>query len=435
MTANHRQTIPTLKVMVGGARATQHFMLQRVGRGSLGAPALISSGHCQIGSHSLNEVVVDDETVSRFHCEVRLDRTGAWLKDLGSSNGTEIDGIQVREAALRDGSAIKLGPTVTLRFKLLNDVSSTPLSRSDAFGPLLGNTAAMRGFFAQLERAAETSRPILLEGETGTGKSVAAEAIHNAGTRAAHPFIPIECAALTASDLEAALLGQANPRRLSAFEEAGEGTLYLDEVGDLSNELQGRLVPVLERGELRRAGSSAVVQVRARLIASTRADLRQRVNAGRFRSELYYRLAVLKVQAPPLHRHADDIPALVDLFLEQNGVGDEQAKALRTPEFVARLKHGTWPGNVRELFNHLDRCLALQTPLGPHETIKGQPALAVDGSLRYSVARQAAVDRFEHSYAVALLKLHGGKVTDAAKAAGIDRAYLHRLMRRHGIKT
>jgi two-component system response regulator GlrR len=90
---------------------------------------------------------------------------------------------------------------------------------------------------------------------------------------------------------------------------------------------------------------------------------------------------------------------------------------------------------VRELFNHLDRCLALQTPLGPHETIKGQPALAIDGSLRYSEARQAAVDRFEHSYAVALLKLHGGKVTDAAKAAGIDRAYLHRLMRRHGIKT
>ena len=281
MTANTRRLVPTLKVNAAEQRPQQHFALQRVGKGSVGAPVLISNGHCQIGSHSLIEVVVNDDTVSRFHCEVNVDLAGAWLKDLGSSNGTEVDGVRVREAALRDGSAIKLGPHATLRFKLLNEVSSSPLSKAHEFGPLLGNSPAMRGFFAQLERAAETSRPMLLEGETGTGKSVAAEAIHAASARSSSPFIPIECAALTASDLEAALLGQANPRRLSAFEEAGDGTIYLDEVGDLSNELQGRLVPVLERGELRRAGSSAVVQVRARLIASSRADLRQRVNEGR----------------------------------------------------------------------------------------------------------------------------------------------------------
>ena len=434
MTANTRRTVPTLKV-ANLEQRKQHFVLQRVGRGSVGAPVQISTGHCQIGSHSLNEMVIREDTVSRFHCEVRVDPSGAWLKDLGSSNGTEVDGLRVREALLRDGSAIKLGPEITVRFKLLNEVSSAPLSKSESFGPLVGSGGAMRGFFAQLERAAETSRPMLLEGETGTGKSIAAEAIHAASSRADHPFIPIECAALTAADLETALLGQANPRRLSAFEEAGEGTLYLDEVGDLSNELQARLVPVLERGELRRAGSSAVVQVRARLIASSRGDLRQRVNDGKFRSELYYRLAVLKVQAPPLHRHSEDIPALVDLFLERSAAAPDEAKALSTPEFLSRLKLGTWPGNVRELFNHLDRCLALQTPLHPHETLKGLPALSLDATRKYPEARQAALERFEHDYAVALLKLHGGKVTEAARAAGIDRAYLHRLMRRHGIKS
>ena len=410
----------------------RHFTLTRAD--GKAPPVQISSGHCQIGSHTLNDVVVDHPEVSRFHCEIGVDPNGAWLKDVGSSNGTEVDGVQSIQVRLRDGSKIRLSNAVTLTFHLLREWSAQPLSKNDQFGSLIGESALMRGCFSQLERAAETSRPVLLEGETGTGKTTAAEAIHAASSRAGEPFINVDCGSLSGPSLETALFGE-DGKRLSAFEEAGGGTLFLEEVGELSAELQGRLMPVLERGELRRTGSTAVVSVRARLIASSRKDLRDLVNHDTFRNELFFRLAVVRVLMPPLRLHLGDLPDLMDLFLEQAGATDEEAAALRTPEFLSRMELSSWPGNVRELFNHLERCQLMQVALPPQETLPlGTTASRVDARRSYAEGRRIALELFERDYVQALLRLHQGKISEAARAAGMDRAYLHRLVKRHGLK-
>jgi two-component system response regulator GlrR len=426
-----RRSSPTLRVQSLDVKAApqRHFSLQRM---DVESPVVHVTGKCQVGAHPLNEVVVDDETVSRFHCEVTVGEGGAWVKDVGSSNGTEIDGVRVREAALKDGSVMKLGK-VPLRFRLLTDSTPQLLSKRDSFGALLGSSLAMRACYAQLERVAETSRPVLLEGESGTGKSIAAEAVHEASSRAAEPFIAVDLGALSADDLEATLFGRDNPRRLSVFEEVGAGTLFLDEVSELSDAAQARLLPILEKSELRRAGSAAVVKVRARILASTREDLRQLVNAGKFRPELYYRLAVVRVQMPSLRHRLSDLPRLVDAFLTQAGAQEEERARLTAHEFIVRLEQGAWPGNVRELFNHLDRCLVMQAPIEPLES-KRRTGRMVGIAASYAESRQAALDRFEKEYVEALLEAHRGKVTDAARAAGMDRVYLHRLMKRHGLR-
>ncbi len=434
MTNSTRRLQPggTVKVQKAiEAPGLRRFSLQRLDGES--APVHISTGRAQIGSHNLNDVVIDLPSVSRFHCEVGMDANGAWLKDLGSSNGTEVDGVGAREVLLRDGSLIKLAESVTLSFQVLAEKSDLPLSRKDEFGVLIGGSAVMRACFAQLERAAETSRPLLIEGETGTGKTTAAEQIHANSARKLQPFITVDCASLSDAALEETLFGVDN-QRLSAFEEAGFGTLFLEEVGELSLRLQGRLMPVLEKGELRRSNSTAVVAVRARLIASTRKDLRQLVNHNAFRTELFFRLAVVRVMMPPLRQRLEDVPDLVDAFLKQSGGSAEEAKSLRSDEFLRRLQLGSWPGNVRELFNHVERCMLMQSPLTPQETVREGLPPRVDAKRSYAEGRRVALEQFEHEYVEALLKAHGGKISEAARAAGMDRAYLHRLVRRHGLK-
>lgn len=422
-------TVKVQKAMeVPGLR---RFSLQRLDGES--EPVFISTGRCQIGSHNLNDLVIDHPSISRFHCEVGMDANGAWLKDVGSSNGTEVDGVGAREVILRDGSLIKLADAVTVSFRLLAEKNDLPLSRSDEFGELIGGSAVMRACFAQLERAAETSRPLLIEGETGTGKTAAAEQIHANSARKIQPFITLDCSSLSEEALEEALFGIHN-QRLSAFEEAGWGTLFLEEVGELSLRLQGRLMPVLEKGELRRTHSTAVVAVRSRLVASTRKDLRQLVNHNTFRTELFFRLAVVRVLMPPLRQHLEDIPDLVEVFLKHSGANDAEAQTLRSDEFMRRLQLGSWPGNVRELFNHVERCMLMQTPLTPQETMREGLPLRVDAKRSYAEGRRIALEQFEREYVEALLKAHGGKISEAARAAGMDRAYLHRLVRRHWLK-
>ncbi|MBS1150285.1 MAG: ATPase [Myxococcaceae bacterium] len=423
-------TVKVQKAMdVSGPR---RFSLQRLDGES--APVHLSTGRCQIGSHNLNDLVIDHPSVSRFHCEVGMDANGPWLKDLGSSNGTEVDGVGAREVLLRDGSLIKLAEAVTLSFRLLAEKSDLPLSRKDEFGVLIGGSPVMRACFAQLERAAETSRPLLIEGETGTGKTTAAEQIHANSARKLQPFITVDCSSLSAEALEETLFG-VDGQRLSAFEEAGWGTLFLEEVGELSPRLQGRLMPVLEKGELRRTNSTATVAVRARLIASTRKDLRQLVNQNKFRTELFFRLAVVRVMMPPLRQRLEDIPDLVEVFLGQAGANEEEATTLRSDEFLRRLQLGSWPGNVRELYNHVERCMLMQAPLTPQETVREGLPPRVDAKRSYAEGRRVALELFEREYVEALLKAHSGKISEAARAAGMDRAYLHRLVRRHGLKT
>ena len=397
---------------------------------------------CSIGSHNSNHLILEDPTVSRFHCEIVIDGSGARARDLQSRNGTVLDGVAVLEAFLRAGSFLRLGKSV-IRFELGTETNRLPLSEETRFGTLTGVSAAMRAAFAMFARAAESDATVLLEGETGTGKSQAARSIHQKSARSEGPFIIVDCGAILANLLESELFGHekgsftgATDRRVGAFEEASGGTLFLDEIGEMPIDLQPKLLRALEAREVRRVGSNAYRPVDVRVIAATNRDLRADVNAGRFRADLYFRLAVVTIGMPPLRQRPEDIPALVEEILASLRASKEAAEPLRSPEFLAQLRSAAWPGNVRELRNYIERSLILRTfdPV-PEGGAPPEGGFVVDPTAPYASERERAIADFERRYFEALLRLHGGKVAQAASAAGMDRAYLYRMLRRHGIET
>jgi DNA-binding NtrC family response regulator len=450
-------------------------------QGAAAATAWESTGaRCSIGSHPSNDLTLDDGTVSRFHCEIEIDGIGARLRDLGSRNGTVVDGVRARDVYLRDGSVLSLG-RVAVRFQLATRTLSLPIADSDHFGALFGTSIAMRTTFALLERAAATDSTVLLEGETGTGKELAAASIHARGGRGDRPLVVIDCAAIPSALLEAELFGHekgaftgAVARRLGAFEEAGGGTVFLDEIGELPLELQPKLLRVLEQRQVRRLGSHQTRPVDVRIIAATHRDLRIEVNEGRFRSDLYYRLAVLRVRMPALRERPDDIPVLVERMLAGLGASDQQRRALLAPGFLAGLVRGAWPGNVRELRNAVERSLVFAPPAmaieddpvgggaadddgsddsvaddeavdpgadpGPGPEATAGAAAAVDEDavsvplgreLSYYDGRERALAAWERVYLAAVLARCEHNVEKAARAAGIGRAYFYRLLGRH----
>ena len=282
---------------------------------------------------------------------------------------------------------------------------------------------------------------MLIERETGTGKSRAAQAIHQLSSRKDRLFMVVDCSAIPSNLLESELFGHekgaftgASARRVGAFEEASGGTIFLDEIGELPSELQPKLLRALENREIRRIGSNIHQPVDVRIIAATNQDLRAAVNSGQFRPDLYFRLAVVKIHIPALRERPEDIPAIVDQILGSLGSDAQQSAALRTQEFINRLSLSAWPGNVRELRNYLERCLVFQEPQPLAEPKEPSDDVGVDGTEPYAIARRKALDRFERSYLEALLRIHQGKVTQAANAAEMDRVYFYRLLRRHGIR-
>ncbi len=394
-----------------------------------------------IGTEAPNDLRLSDETVSRFHCEVRIEASGARVRDLGSTNGTLLDGVQVVEAFLRGGSQLRLGTTL-LRFEFVDERRPLPVSERTTFGSLHGVSSAMRSAFALLERAARADVTVLLEGETGTGKSQAARSIHRESARASGPFVALDCSAIPANLLESELFGHekgsftgAFARRTGAFEEASGGTIFLDEIGELGIELQPKLLAALENREVRRVGGN-VVPVDVRVIAATNRDLRAEVNAGRFRADLYFRLAVVKISLPPLRQRPEDLPALVTELLSQMGAGDA-GKRLVSDAFLGALASAAWPGNVRELRNYLERCVVFQEamPLGDDVRAAAREgrAMPVDPAVPYALGRDRAMGEWERRYLEALLERHGGRMLRAAEAAGIGRVYLYKLLRKHGL--
>ncbi len=392
-----------------------------------------------VGSHALNDLVIDDPTVSRFHCEIRVEDAGAVIGDLRSKNGTVVDGVEVREAILRSGCLLRLG-RATVRFEYAPEHNRPEVSALTRFGPLAGKSPAMRHTIALLERAAASDATVLLEGETGTGKGKAAEALHASGARRDKALVVVDCGAIPANLLESELFGHekgaftgADARRVGAFEDASGGTLFLDEIGELPSDLQPKLLRALENREIRRIGSNKFIPVDLRVIAATNRDLRAEVNAGRFRSDLYFRLAVVKIPLPPLRQRPEDIPVIVEELLRQLEVPPRTAARLLTPSFLAELARMSWPGNARELRNHLERVLVFADDISlsrPTEAGVGPLAPVVP----FVDARKRAQDAWERQYLENLMRQFPGKVADAAKAAGVDRVYLYRLLRRQGMK-
>ncbi|MFO0683149.1 MAG: sigma 54-interacting transcriptional regulator [Sandaracinus sp.] len=400
----------------------------------------LGAGPATIGTHAGATLRLDDDAVSRFHVEIAIERGRVRVRDLGSRNGTRLDGVVVRDADAASGSVLSIGRT-RLRIDVHTASKPAALSASERFGALRGRSKAMRRVFAVLERAARNDATVLLGGETGTGKEAAAESIHAASARREAPFLVVDCGALAPTLLDAELFGHekgaftgAVGARAGVFEAAQGGTVFLDEVGELGLDLQPKLLRVLERREVRRVGTSSYVPVDVRIVAATHRDLRAEVNARRFRADLYYRLAVLEVRMPALRERPEDLPLLVDHFLESMQPTDEAALALiRSPRFVAGLAEHAWPGNVRELRNYVERALALEG-IEPTGGEKASEAPAVRADLTLKSARELWSAPLERAYLESVLARSGGNVSAAARVAGVDRVHFYRLLWRHGLR-
>jgi two-component system response regulator GlrR len=423
------------------APSVRRFRLRVVEGPAQGLTWESSGASCSIGSHEKNDLAIDDGTVSRFHCEIQVDADGPRIRDSKSRNGTVVDGVSVIDAFLRTGSRIRLGRTV-LELELGAEVNRLPLSDRTRFGSLSGAGSVMRGVFALLERAAERDVTLLIEGETGTGKSQAARSVHEAGARRARPFLVVDCGALIGNLLESELFGHekgaftgATERRIGAFEEANGGTVFLDEVGELPIDLQPKLLRALEAREIRRVGENRHRPIDVRVIAATNRDLRADVNTGRFRADLYFRLAVVTVAMPPLRKRPEDIAALIEEILTSLRAGEDEAAPLRAPEFLQRCAGAAWPGNVRELRNFLERCLVMRAalPVAGADNPDSAGDMKIDPGAPYAQERDRILADFERRYFTALLRRHGGKVARAAATAGLDRRYLYRILGRLGI--
>jgi len=391
-----------------------------------------------IGADPKADVVIDDTATSKFHCEIRIREGAATLRDLGSRNGTLVDRVPVIEAPLRPGAIVTIGRT-TLRFDVGTRDVEIPLSARERFGRLRGHSVGMRAAFTALEAAAASDATVLLQGESGTGKELAAESIHLESARRDGPFVVIDCGSIPANLLEAELFGHeagaftgATAMRIGTFEAAHGGTVFLDEIGELALDLQPKLLRAIERREIQRIGSTKRIPVDVRIVAATNRNLEQEVNARRFRADLYYRLAVLVVKLPPLRERAADLPGLVDAILDDlRADTSAMATSLRRGELLPELLRHAWPGNVRELRNYLEACLVRGDTVAPMMP-SSEPS--IDANEPLGVVRERWVRYVERRYLEQLLLIHGNNVSAAARAAGIDRVHLHRLLARVGLR-
>jgi transcriptional regulator with GAF, ATPase, and Fis domain len=402
----------------------------------------------RVGALRGADLLLTDGKVSRTHFEIRLDAQGYRLRDLESTNGTFVSGLRVNDVYVSPGTSIYVGDT-RLRFDPLDDSVEVALSSADRFGGMVGRSIVMRELFARLAAVAPTDATVLVTGETGTGKELVAEALHEHSPRRAGPFVVLDCGAIPANLMESETFGHergaftgATGAHAGAFERAEGGTLFLDEIGELPLEMQPKLLRALERKEIRRVGGSKMLRVNLRVVAATNRDLAVEVNKGRFREDLYYRLAVACVVVPPLRERREDLPLLVEHILA--GLPDGLERGPR-PETIELMQRHEWPGNVRELRNVIERAVLFRQPMressiiAPLPGVPGVPGASldlhvpVDPTVPFKVAKQDLIDEFERRYVRALLDAHGGNISAAARAAGIDRMSIHKILNRLGM--
>jgi len=394
-----------------------------------------------VGAGDDCDMILTDQAVSRRHFELVPEGEGFVLRDLSSKNGTLVGRVRVLAARLEGGDEIQVG-TSRLKLKLSDEHEEFPLSDRTAFGKLLGRSLAMRQVFAILERAAPTESSLLLEGESGTGKDLAAEAVHMVSARRDKPFIVVDCGAMKASIIESELFGHAKgaftgaeSERIGVFEAAEGGTVFLDEIGELEPGLQLTLLRVLEKREVKRLGENRYRPVNVRVLAATNRDLASDVATGRFRRDLFYRISVLRVRMPPLRERREDLGLLARAMV-QGLSPDKDPQAVIHDQVLALFFNHDWPGNVRELRNVVERLLLF--PDRPEAALPEGDAqgFGMDADvlgMPFNDARRRVVEGFERAYLSAALDAAGGVVAKAADAAGVPRQSFYRLMSKHGL--
>ncbi|MCS6797330.1 MAG: sigma 54-interacting transcriptional regulator [Myxococcota bacterium] len=425
----------------------------------------VEATHLTIGSSSKNDLVLRDDTVSRRHCEIFVRGERYCIRDLESTNGTYVNGTRVLEAVLQPGARITVGSTDIL-FEPKKKWERIAESDADHFGALVGVSRSMRAVFATLAKVAATDLSCILVGETGTGKELAARGLHEHSPRASRPFVIVDCGAVSKTLIESELFGHekgaftgADRQRAGAFELADGGTIFLDEIGELPLELQPKLLRALERKEVKRLGAARHVEVDVRIVAATHRDLQAMIKRKEFREDLYYRLAEVVVELPPLRERREDIEVVARRILEEQRREGGRVHAI-APEALAELRSRAWPGNVRELRNVLRRAMAmcsgdtlgvsdlqassvertgstLAPASGPAQgvAVVGGQALDVGDGLPIKEARDRWLAPMEREYLVRLMRRCNGDLDRASAEAGIHRKSLERLLRQHGLRA
>ena len=474
-------SIPSTQIvyMDGGAAPTLHLHTCKfVVHGPDGPrEEAFNQSVISIGATEDNDLIVTDSTVSRSHCRVIREESGYILKDLASTNGSFINGVRVREAWLAPGSEFRLGQC-RLSFHPYDETVTITPAETERFGDIIGRDVRMREIFGMLEKIAPTGATVVIEGETGTGKEVVAQTIHKTSPRASKPFIVFDCGAVPESLIESELFGHekgsftgAIGTRQGLFETAQGGTIFLDELGELSLDLQPKLLRVLEQREVRRIGSTRAIPINVRVLAATNRDLAEEVRAGRFREDLFYRLSVVRLHLPPLRDRRDDIPLLIDHFLSTHAYNRDPATGRRkirrlTPAATHALLNYHWPGNIRELVNVIERGCSFaegdvidltelpRSVLGhPHQP--GVPPVSAEHlaedpdqppmpdniphpddlhDMTFKKAKEEWISSFERDYILTLLERNDNNISHAAREAEIDRKYFRKLMKKYDIE-
>jgi DNA-binding NtrC family response regulator len=450
-----------------GGRATsarlRRVRVEVVSGADAGLVRDIEASVIRIGARRGNDVQLSDSKVSGLHCEIRVDDRGYRLRDLDSTNGTYVSGLRINDVYIQPGAQIALGGT-RLKFEPLGDSVEIELSDTDRFGSMIGRSVKMREMFARLEKLAKSDTTVLVTGETGVGKELVAEALHDHSPREKGAFVVLDCGSIPPNLIESELFGHergaftgATNSYAGAFERAHGGTVFLDEIGELPLGMQPKLLRVLERKEVRRVGGTKTLEVDLRVVAATNRDLGVEVNRGRFREDLYYRLAVARVHVPPLRERKDDIPLLIEHILATTPGGELASIAQETIDLM--MKHD-WPGNVRELRNVIERAVLLAETPDSEDSLRRSPAsstpkgeasgitvtpsqtatsaeasmtVPVDVTQPFKNAKQAVISEFEKRYISRLLAQHDGNISAAARAAGIDRMSIHKMLHRLGL--
>ncbi|HEY8073548.1 MAG TPA: sigma 54-interacting transcriptional regulator [Labilithrix sp.] len=396
-----------------------------------------------VGTSPACQLQVADREVSRRHASLEVVPGGIRLTDLDSTNGTFVDRVRVYAALLSGGEIVRVGST-SLSIDLEESRRRAAVPIAESFGRVLGRSLEMRRLYPLCVRLAKANVPLVIEGETGTGKELLAEAMHEEGPRAAAPFVVFDCTAAPPTLVESELFGHergaftgAIAARRGVFEQAHGGTLLIDEIGDLELSLQAKLLRAIERGEIRRIGGDKWLKVDVRVLAATRRDLDKAVAAGRFRDDLFHRLAVARIELPPLRKRHGDIALIATTCWQELGGDPREIPA----DVLSKWEEEPWPGNVRELRNAVARQLALgelasQALRSPDSDegaalpmSGGTDALeaVLEAGLPFIQARGRLVAEFERRYVERVLRLHGGDVAKAAAASGIGRRYFQML--------
>jgi transcriptional regulator with GAF, ATPase, and Fis domain len=407
---------------------------------SRGAKKVALKGQQVLGSADGVPLSLADPKVSRLHAELELDDGGVWVRDLGSRNGTWIDGVRVERVRFEQNGKFRAGGT-TLEITFEAEPTRVPLWPQDRLGAMLGASDAMRELFMQLTSCANSDAAVLICGETGSGKELVAQEVHKASKRRDGPFVVVDCASLPESLLEAELFGHskgaftgAAGARVGSIEAANGGTVFLDEVGELPLAMQPKLLRVLESRSVRPVGETAYRPVDVRFVSATHRDLEHMVAQGQFREDLFFRLAVLPLRVPPLRERAGDLPRLLQHFLSGGALPDDPT--------LEKLKGQRWPGNVRQLRSFAERvsALGLTRALGMLEGSESAPppaapsgdGLSIDASVPFKVLRERWTEHLEREYFKALIAKVGRDAGKLADAAELDRSYINRLLKKHG---